>query len=110
MTAELPAPIAAYFAAKNDHDVNAMLAPFAETARVMDEGKKRIGRAAIREWIDDTTRKYRVTVAIIGIAGSDGQTVVTGRVTGNFPGSPADLRYAFGLAGGEIARLDIAPA
>ena len=34
---------------------------------------------------------------------------VTARLTGNFPGSPVDLRYAFTLEGKEIARLEIAP-
>ncbi|PYM74471.1 MAG: hypothetical protein DME10_06420 [Candidatus Rokuibacteriota bacterium] len=37
-----------------------------------------------------------------------GKTIVTGRVSGNFPNSPVELRYAFTLAGGKIARLEIA--
>jgi hypothetical protein len=34
---------------------------------------------------------------------------VTGRVTGDFPGSPVDLQYRFTLEGDKIARLEIAP-
>jgi hypothetical protein len=34
---------------------------------------------------------------------------VTGRVTGNFPGSPVDLRYRFRLDHGLVASLEIAP-
>ena len=34
---------------------------------------------------------------------------VTARVTGDFPGSPVDLRYRFRLEGAAIARLEIAP-
>jgi hypothetical protein len=36
-----------------------------------------------------------------------GHYVVTSRLTGNFPGSPVDLRYAFRLERGKIAFLEI---
>ena len=36
-------------------------------------------------------------------------TVVTSRLTGNFPGSPVDLRYFFKLEGDKIASLEIIP-
>lgn len=39
----------------------------------------------------------------------DGKTIVTSRVTGNFPGSPVELRYLFGLEGNKIASLEILP-
>jgi len=32
---------------------------------------------------------------------------VTARVTGDFPGSPVELRYGFTLEGASIARLEI---
>lgn len=107
MSRELPEPIATYFAGVNRHHVDAMLAPFAEAAVVKDEGQERRGLPAIREWMEETTRKYRATVAVADVAEMDGKTVVTGRVSGNFPGSPVDLRYAFNLAGGSISRLEI---
>jgi hypothetical protein len=109
MSTKLPEPIEAYFTATNRHDIDAMLAPFAETARVKDEGQERRGTAAIREWLEETTRKYNFTVAVLGTAEADGQTVVTGRVSGTFPGSPADLRHFFTLDGGKIAHLEILP-
>jgi len=34
---------------------------------------------------------------------------VTGRVTGDFPGSPVDFQYRFTLDGDKIARLEIGP-
>lgn len=107
MSEELPKPIAAYFAASNTHDVDAMLVPFAETATVKDEGQERSGLAAIREWAEETTRKYGVTVAVTGATKQDGTTVVTGRVSGTFPGSPIQLRHVFTLAGEKISRLEI---
>lgn len=104
---KLPEPIAAYFAAVNVHDIEAAFAPFAETATVKDEGQERRGAAAIREWIEDTTRKYRVTVVVTEVNETDGKTVATGQVSGTFPGSPLQLHYTFTLDGEKIARLEI---
>ena len=36
-------------------------------------------------------------------------TVITSRLTGNFPGSPVDLRFFFRLECGKIASLEITP-
>ena len=102
-----PEPISAYFGAKNRHDIDAMLAPFAEQAVVKDEGKERRGHAAIRAWIEETTRKYRDTVEVADVAETDGRTVVTGVVSGTFPGSPVRLRFHFTIEGERIARLEI---
>lgn len=107
MVATLPAPLAAYFTAKNRHDIDAMLAPFLEDAVVEDESQTRRGRAAIRKWMEETTRKYRVTVEVADVAEADATTIVTGLVAGNFPGSPARLRYTFTLDGDKIAQLAI---
>jgi hypothetical protein len=109
MSMNLPEPVAAYFAAFNAQDIDAMLAPFAETATVKDEGQERYGVAAIREWMEETTSNYRPTVEVLNVAGTDSETVVTGRVSGTFPGSPVDLRYFVTLAGGKVSRLEIHP-
>ena len=39
MSIDLPGPISAYFKAKNEHDIDAMLAPFDEDASVKDEAR-----------------------------------------------------------------------
>jgi hypothetical protein len=39
----------------------------------------------------------------------DGKVVVPSRLTGNFPGSPVDLRFFFTLEGDKIASLEILP-
>jgi hypothetical protein len=80
---------------------------FREGAVVRDEGQNRHGIAAIREWTEEVSAKYRPTVDVIDVAEADGQTIVTGRVSGNFPGSPVELRYVFTLEEGKIARLEI---
>jgi hypothetical protein len=107
MSTRLPRPIADYFAAQNDHEIDAMLAGFADAAIVRDEGREHRGRAAIRDWIEETTRKYRPAVAVTDVAETGGTIVVTCRISGTFPGSPIDLRYAFVVQGGEIVRLEI---
>ena len=39
----------------------------------------------------------------------DRKYIVTARVTGTFPGSPVDLKFAFTLERGKIATLEITP-
>lgn len=103
----LPPSVEAYFAAKNRHDTNGMAHQFAEDAAAKDEGAERQGIAAIRQWMEETNRKYHVTVEVVTAENTDDKTVVSGLVSGNFPGSPATLRFTFTLAGEKIARLEI---
>ena len=107
MALSLPDPIATYFRAQNAHNVDGMLGAFTRTARVRDEGQDLTGEAAIRAWIDDTTRKYSPSIDPIDVEQVDGQTVVKTRVSGTFPGSPIELRYRFRIADRLIAALEI---
>jgi hypothetical protein len=38
---------------------------------------------------------------------TDDQTIVTSRLTGNFPGSPTNLQFIFRLEGDKIISLEI---
>ena len=107
MAITLPTPLAAYFAAANAHDTDAVLACFAADARVRDEGKDLVGRDAIRAWKDRAQAKYRPTYVVTGLDAADGRTVVTAEVSGTFPGSPVALHHHFTLADGAIAALEI---
>jgi hypothetical protein len=107
MSTTLPSPLQQYFMARNRHDIDAMLALFAETATVRDEGRVHAGRAAIRAWMEDTTGKYRPTAEVTGLT-ADGTTVrVAALVSGTFPGSPAALHFVFTVDGDRIERLEI---
>ncbi|MDC7787247.1 nuclear transport factor 2 family protein [Rhodoplanes sp. TEM] len=107
MPLQLPPPVAAYFAAgRSGADIGPC---FGETAVVVDERATHAGRDAIRHWHAAATTKYRYVAEPLAVAEADGRTVVTARVTGDFPGSPIDLRYAFVLDGDAITRLEIAP-
>ena len=84
------------------------MACFSDTAIVHDEGRERRGRDAIRAWTQETDRKYHPKTEVLDVVTVAADTVlVTGRVSGTFPGSPVDLRYAFTLEGDKIARLQI---
>lgn len=107
MALNAPKPVLDYYEAKNRHDLDAMIAPFAEDAAVRDEGKTYEGRAAIRAWMEETTRKYAVTVEPETADREGGDLVVRAMVSGNFPGSPARLAYRFQLRGDEISGLSI---
>ena len=107
MSVELPDPIAAYVVAENAHDTEALGQCFADDAVVRDEGRAFKGLAAIKEWKAETKKKYQHTVEPLASVQKDGNTIVTTRVAGNFPGSPIDLQFVFRLEGGKIASLEI---
>ena len=109
MPLNLPAPVAAYIAAENGDDATALAHCFAEDAIVQDEGRTMKGLAAIQRWKTETKQKYHHTVEPLTAVQKDGKTVVTDRLTGEFPGSPVELQFVFGLEGDRISSLEIRP-
>jgi len=108
MPISLPKPIADYFAA-DTNDGAAVAKCFTADAVVIDEKKTYTGRDAIAAWKSEASAKYEYVAEPVAIDDQDGRVIVTARLTGNFPGSPVDLRYAFTLSGDAIARLEIVP-
>lgn len=108
MTVQLPDPIAAYFSA-DSKDGDAVARCFAVDAVVTDEGHTHRGSAAIKAWKDKASLKFSYSTEPFASKIESGLTVVTSHVVGNFPGSPVDLRYAFGLEGDKIASLRVTP-
>ena len=108
MNLQLPQPIAAYFAA-DKRDGEAIAKCFTENAVVKDEGHTYTGLNEIRRWKSETSTKYTYTSEPFASEVKDGKTVVTSHLTGNFPGSPVDLRFFFRLEGNKIAFLQIIP-
>jgi len=104
----LPAPIAAYFAA-DARGAAAVADCFNPHAFVKDEGGIHQGLAAIQAWKAAASTAFKYTVQPYALENEDGFHTVIGRVTGDFPGSPVDLRYRFRLEGGLVASLEIAP-
>jgi ketosteroid isomerase-like protein len=107
MLPQLPEPIAGYFSAAKSADQNAIMRHFSPDAVVIDENRSHIGHAAIQLWMDESVKKYSFVAEPFDVADEGTLTVVTAHVTGNFPGSPVDLRYRFALDGDKIASLEI---
>jgi len=107
MAIDLPEPVAVYIAAENRGDPELLEQCFAANAVVRDEGKTIEGLAAIKRWKAETKKKYRHTVEPLALVRKGDKTVVTNRLTGNFPGSPIELQFVFKLDGDKIASLEI---
>lgn len=108
MTLNLPAPVANYFIA-DELDGEAVARCFTDDAVVKDEGHVHNGHAAIKKWKQDTSAKFSYTIEPLACDEQNGKVVVTCHLTGNFPGSPVDLRFFFALAGEKIAALEVVP-
>jgi hypothetical protein len=107
MDVNLPVPVAIYFAAENQGHTEIVAQCFTQGAVVRDEGKTIEGLAAIKQWEAETKRKYQHTIEPLTSVQKDGKTIVTNRLTGNFPGSPIELDFIFTLDGDKISSLDI---
>jgi len=104
----LAGPIENYIAAANNQDIEAVTACFTDGAVVHDEKQDRQGIAAIRKWAEEVSVKYRPTVEVLSVTRKGSKTVLASRISGDFPNSPLELRYAFTLNGAKIERLEIA--
>ena len=63
--------------------------------------------AEIKAWIDGAIAKYRAVAEVTDLAEAGEQIIASAQVSGNFPGSPARIRYKFTLRDGKIAALAI---
>lgn len=107
MNIETPRPVTAYLAAAQAKDSDKLAACFHPDAVVRDLGREFRGVSAIRQLHHDAHIKYRFTLEPLG-ASIDGQTaVVRVRLTGDFPGGVANLRYQFVVSENLITSLDI---
>jgi len=104
----LPAAVAAYFAADQQNNPEAVARCFGADGVVVDEGAVHVGPTAIAAWKDSASARFRYHCEPLHLASTSGDRhTVTGRLTGDFPGSPIELRYAFTVDGDALARLEI---
>lgn len=104
-TLTLPHPIANYF--ESEHHPEALARCFTVDAILKDEGKTYKGVDAITAFLGAASVKYNATTVPFDLKDDGGFHVVRAKVTGNFPGSPVDLSYRFGLEHGLIDSLEI---
>ncbi|MDH2328139.1 nuclear transport factor 2 family protein [Cereibacter sp. SYSU M97828] len=97
---DLPEPIDRFFRAT---DGATLASAFAAHAVVHDEGETHRGPDAIRAWWQSGKDRYCHSTRPEAIDG----TTVHAHVSGDFPGSPARLRFAFVIEDDLIARLEI---
>ncbi|HVJ61118.1 MAG TPA: nuclear transport factor 2 family protein [Tahibacter sp.] len=106
MLLNLPKPIANYFRAERG-DGKAVARCFAANAVVKDEGNTYHGLPAIKLWQAAPKKKYTYASEPITFEERDGKVIVISRLTGDFPGSPVDLKFFFSLHENRIAALEI---
>ncbi|MET8086611.1 nuclear transport factor 2 family protein [Micromonospora sp. NPDC005197] len=110
MAVDLPDVIDRYFRAVRDGDLDALVACFADTASVADEDRLYEDRPSIRSWAQRTMAASSYTAEPLRVTPQAGDSyLVIARVSGEFPGSPIELRYRFTLRDDLIGALDIRP-
>ena len=104
---ELPQTITALIKAQNEYDSNAYAALFSDNAIVHDEGKKYLGVSGIKQWNEETNKKYHIKLSPTNFVNNKKEFVLTVMVTGNFDGSPTALKYNFTFEDEKIKTLSI---
>lgn len=107
MSAALPRPIQSYIDASNAHNVQSILACFADDARVRDENTTHRGKIDIERWLRTTIERYKFQFKPLSAKERDNETIVAVQISGTFPGSPITLDYHFAIANEKIASLII---
>jgi hypothetical protein len=107
MSAALPRTIQNYIDASNAHDVQSILACFADDATVRDENATHRGKIDIERWAAETIEKYKFQFKPLSTEERDHEIVVRVEISGTFPGSPITLDYHFTIANEKIASLII---
>src|SRR5882672_12655973 len=107
MTFDAPEPIAAYLAAEEAKDADALSRCFIEDGTVHDEGQDYRGRVAIRQWKQAGDEKYGYVLQTINAQTYGDKVTVRARLTGQFLGSPIELDHIFKLSNDKIASLEI---
>jgi hypothetical protein len=106
----VPDVVRRYFEHDADRAIESIVALFTDDATVVDESQTRHGTTAIRAWQTGAASRYTYTTDVLGTeALTADRFVVTGRLTGNFPGGTAELKWTFTVAGDRISQLVIAP-
>lgn len=103
----MPSPIRAYFDADGRLDAGAPMDAFATNAVVQDEGHTYRGCEAIAAWWRKAKAENQHVAEPFAIEGKGDVTEVRAKVSGNFPGSPAELTFAFRLSEDDDAILGL---
>src|SRR5467141_2499426 len=103
MAIDVPEPVAAYLAAEDAKDADALSRCFTEDGTVDDEGRDYRGRDSIRQWKEEVETKYRFILQTVNAQTHGDEVTVRARLTRAFPGSPVELDHIFTLSNDTIA-------
>ena len=107
MAFDIPEPIAAYLAAEDAKDADALSGCFSEDGVVHDEGHDHRGHDAIRDWKQAVDVQYKFVLRVIGVEAEGDDVILRAFVTCDFPGSRVELNQIFKLSNNKIASLEI---
>lgn len=107
MHIQLPPAITTFFAVSNGAAEGALNHCFAGDAVIRDEAHTYQGQAAIHAWLRAAQEKYTYHTEPLAVVQEGDNVQVRATVTGNFPGSPAQLDYSFDMANDKITALEI---
>ena len=107
MALDAPGPVTEYLAAEEAKDADALSRCFTEDGNVHDEGQDYHGRDSIRRWKQAADAKYRYVLQTVSVQTFGDLVTVRARLTGEFPGGPAELDHIFKLSGNKISSLEI---
>jgi hypothetical protein len=106
----VPDVIRRYFVLDAERKIDSIIALFTDDATVVDEDQTRHGTMEIRAWQTGPASQYTyITDVLATDALTADRFVVTGRLTGNFPGGTAELKWDFTVAADRISQLLIGP-
>jgi hypothetical protein len=107
----LPAPVAAYIAATNAFDLDAMMTTFSEDALVNDHRDEFPDLEAIRNWAQREIVNDRITMKVTGFTRRACSAAVNAEIDGNFDRTglpnPLELTFYFSFDGDLISQLVI---
>ncbi|MCE7065111.1 nuclear transport factor 2 family protein [Dyadobacter sp. CY326] len=104
---KLPSNIERLIKAQNDKNSTTFAEHFTADATVADEGSSYSGRDEIRDWNEQTTKKYQMQLKPIDFTRTGAKGTLAVEVTGTFPGSPAVMQYHLELNDTRISSLRI---
>src|SRR3984893_3309648 len=107
MALDVPGPIAAYLAAEEAKDADALPSCFTEDGTVHGERQNYHGRDSIRQWKQEADAKYRYVLQRINVQAHGHMVTVSARLPGEFSGSPVELDHIFKLSNDKISSLEI---
>lgn len=94
--------LARFVESMNARDSAAFIPCFAPEAIVEDEGHTHRGTAEIQAWIEEAFTKYQPVLEVASVTETATGAVITGSVSGTFPGSPVVLNYHLTIAQDKI--------